>query len=101
MGAVQVGGSHRGHFAGIVAINDWLFWRLASGVQFAINAFMRPVLLLCALLLLTRCGTTSQYDANSGQAPSSLNGSQGGGGVQTSIWSNDPSQKTITNQNPQ
>jgi hypothetical protein len=61
---------------------------------------MRLALLLTTLFALTCCGAVSQYDANSGQAPSSLQGSQGGGGVQTSIWSNDPSQKTITNQNP-
>jgi hypothetical protein len=61
---------------------------------------MRWTLPVIALLLLTRCSNLSQYDANSGQSASSLNGSQGGGGVQTSIWSNDPSQKTITNQNP-
>jgi hypothetical protein len=61
---------------------------------------MRLVLLLATLFVLTRCSTVSSYDANSGQSSSSLNGSQGGGGVQTSIWSNDPSQKTITNQNP-
>jgi hypothetical protein len=59
---------------------------------------MRPVLLFSALFVLTHCSSVSQYDANSGQSSSSLNGSQGGGGVQTSIWSNDPSQKTITNQ---
>jgi uncharacterized protein YceK len=62
---------------------------------------MRPILMLFVGLLLNGCGTVSQYDANSGQNASSLNGSQGGGGVQTSIWSNDPSQKTVTNQNPQ
>ncbi len=61
---------------------------------------MRWALPIIALLLLTHCSTVSSYDANSGQSSSSLNGSQGGGGVQTSIWSNDPSQKTITNQNP-
>jgi hypothetical protein len=61
---------------------------------------MRLVLLLAALMLLTRCGTVSNYDANSG-SPSSLQGNQGGAGVQTSIWSNDPSKKTVSNQNPQ
>jgi hypothetical protein len=60
---------------------------------------MRSVFLLATLLLLTRCGTVSSYDANRGQSSSSLNGNQGGAGVQTSIWSTDPSQKTITNQN--
>ena len=59
---------------------------------------MRLVVLLATLVLLTRCSSVSSYDANSGQPSSSLNGSQGGGGVQTSIWSNDPSQKTVTNQ---
>lgn len=62
---------------------------------------MRFALLLFAVLTLTRCGTVSQYDATSGQSPSSLSGSDGGGGVQTSIWSNDPNKKTIANQNPQ
>jgi len=62
---------------------------------------MRLALLLATLLLLTRCSTVTQYDANSGHDSSSLKGSEGGAGIQTSIWSNDPSQKTITNQNPQ
>jgi len=61
---------------------------------------MRTVVLSFALLVLTRCSSVSSYDANSGQSSSSLNGSQAGGGVQTSIWSNDPGQKTIVNQNP-
>jgi uncharacterized protein YceK len=55
---------------------------------------------LIVLLVLTGCGTVSQYDANSGYDRSSLQGSQGGDGVQTSIWSDDPNKKTITNQNP-
>jgi len=61
---------------------------------------MRLILLLSALLFLTRCGTVSDYNADSG-SPSSLLGNQGGAGVQTSIWSNDPSKKTVSNQNPQ
>jgi len=61
---------------------------------------MRLVILVATLLLLAGCSTVSDYDSNSGQSSSSLSGSQGGGGVQTSIWSNDPSQKTIINQNP-
>ena len=60
---------------------------------------MRAALLLSMVVFLTGCGSFSDYDANSG-SPSSLQGNQGGGGVQTSIWSNDPSKKTISNQNP-
>jgi hypothetical protein len=60
---------------------------------------MRQILLLSALLLLTRCGSISQYDADRG-SPTSNTGNQGGAGVQTSIWSTDPGKKTITNQNP-
>ncbi|MCE0521764.1 MAG: hypothetical protein LV480_02510 [Methylacidiphilales bacterium] len=60
---------------------------------------MRLAILFSALFVLTCCSTVSQYDATSGQSASSLNGSEGGGGVQTSIWSTDPNQKTITNQN--
>ncbi len=61
---------------------------------------MRVALLLSVVLFLTGCGSISDYDANSG-SPSSLQGNQGGGGVQTSIWSNDPSKKTVTNQSGQ
>jgi hypothetical protein len=60
---------------------------------------MRPALLLAALLLLTRCGTVSSYDASSG-TPSSLTGDQAGAGVQAPLWSSDPGQKTVTNLNP-
>jgi hypothetical protein len=61
---------------------------------------MRPLLLLAALLLLTRCNTVSQYDADKGYDHTSLQGSEGGDGVQTSIWSNDPDKTTITHQHP-
>ena len=61
---------------------------------------MRVAFLLSALLLLTGCDTFRDYNADTG-SPSSLQGSESGGGIQTPIWSNDPSQKTISNQNPQ
>jgi hypothetical protein len=61
---------------------------------------MRLALLLSALLVLTHCSSVSTDDANAGQSSSSLNGSQGGAGIQTPLWSDDPSKKTITNQNP-
>ena len=60
---------------------------------------MRTVLLLAALLLLTRCSSVSSYDASSG-SPTSLTGNQGGAGVQAPLWSSDPAQKTVTNLNP-
>jgi len=60
---------------------------------------MRWALPVAALLLLTRCGTLSDYDPNRG-SDSSLQGSQGGGGVQAPIWSTDPEKKTVTNQHP-
>ncbi len=65
------------------------------------NWAMRLVLLLSALAALSSCGEISPYDATYGQSPSSLNGSQGGGGIQTDIWSNNPGQKTLTNENPE
>jgi hypothetical protein len=61
---------------------------------------MRWALLLSALFLLTRCAGISDYSADSGSS-SSLQGNEGGAGVQAPIWSDDPSKKTITNQNPQ
>jgi hypothetical protein len=60
---------------------------------------MRLALLFVALLVLTHCSSVSQYDANSDHSNSSLIGSQGGAGVQAPIWSDDPSKKTVTNQN--
>jgi uncharacterized protein YceK len=56
---------------------------------------MRWIILSAALGLMTGCSSISQYDANSGEAPTSNVGAQGGDGVQTSIWSTDPSKKTI------
>jgi uncharacterized protein YceK len=56
---------------------------------------MRWIFLPVALGLMAGCSSISQYDANSGQAPTSNLGSQGGDGVQTSIWSTDPAKKTI------
>lgn len=53
---------------------------------------------LVAMLVLTHCSSFSNYDVNDGHSPSSLQGTQGGEGVQTSIWSDDPSKKTLTNQ---
>jgi hypothetical protein len=60
---------------------------------------MRLALLLSALLLLTHCGGVSDYSPDTG-SPSSLQGNQGGTGVQAPLWSDDPNKKTITNQNP-
>ncbi len=51
-----------------------------------------------ALLLLTRCGGVSDYNPDTGSS-TSLTGDQTGAGVQAPIWSNDPSKKTVTNQN--
>ena len=65
---------------------------------------MRLVLIFPAILLLSACGTTSEMSKSQmydGQSGTSLMGSQGGGGVETSIWSNNPSKKTLTNENPQ
>ena len=59
---------------------------------------MRWALPVIALLLLTRCGGVSDYSPDTG-SNSSLLGNQGGAGVQAPIWSDDPSKKTITNQN--
>ena len=61
---------------------------------------MRLALLLSALLLLTRCGGVSDYSPDKGASPSSFQGTEGGAGVQAPLWSNDPSKKTVTNQNP-
>jgi len=57
---------------------------------------MRLVLFFPAILLLTGCGDIKGYDATRNESPSSLMGSQGGGGVETDIWSSNPSQKTLT-----
>jgi hypothetical protein len=59
---------------------------------------MRLVLLLPALLLLTHCGGVSDYSPETGSR-TSLTGNQGGAGVQANLWSDDPSKKTVTNQN--
>ncbi len=59
---------------------------------------MRWALSVVALLLLTRCGGMSDYSPDTGSRTSLL-GNQGGAGVQAPIWSDDPSKKTITNQN--
>jgi hypothetical protein len=59
---------------------------------------MRRLLPILALLLLTRCGGVSDYSPDRG-SNTSLLGNQGGAGVQAPIWSDDPSKKTVTNQN--
>jgi hypothetical protein len=59
---------------------------------------MRWALPIIALLLLTRCGGMSDYSPETG-SNSSLQGNQGGAGVQAPIWSNDPGKTTLTNQN--
>ena len=61
---------------------------------------MRSTLLFLALAALVGCSSVSEYDADKGYNNTSLQGSQGGDGVQTSIWSNDPDKNTITHQNP-
>jgi len=64
---------------------------------------MRLVFFLSTLLFLTRCGggAVTGYNPNDTQSPSSLTGSEGGSGIQTDIWSNNPSQRTLTNENSQ
>jgi len=59
---------------------------------------MRWALPVIALLLLTRCGGMTDYSPETG-SNSSLQGNQEGAGVQAPIWSDDPSKKTVTNQN--
>ncbi len=59
---------------------------------------MRWLLLSLLLLPLAGCGGISDYSPDSGSRTSLL-GNQGGAGVQAPIWSNDPSHKTLTNQN--
>ena len=61
---------------------------------------MRSILLLFVLTSLAGCSSVTEYDADKGYDHTSLEGSQGGDGVQTSIWSNDPNKNTITHQNP-
>jgi hypothetical protein len=65
---------------------------------------MRWVLSFAAVLLLVRCTSSGMgtYNPDPGSA-SNLNSDQGGAGLQAPIWSDDPSKKTLTNQqsNPQ
>jgi uncharacterized protein YceK len=56
---------------------------------------MRWIVLCTAVVLVAGCSTVTQYDPTSAEPPTSNIGSQGGDGVQTSIWSTDPSKKTI------
>ena len=60
---------------------------------------MRWGFIIATLLLLVRCTSMgmSDYNPDPGSA-SSLNTSQGGAGLQAPIWSDDPSKKTLTNQ---
>jgi hypothetical protein len=60
---------------------------------------MRWVFPVLALLLLTRCGGMTDYTPDTGSR-SSLQGNQGGAGVQAPFWSDDPTKKTVLNQNP-
>jgi hypothetical protein len=60
---------------------------------------MRLALALSALVLLTRCAGISDYSPETGSR-SSLQGNEGGAGVQAPLWSTDPGKQTITNQNP-
>jgi hypothetical protein len=50
------------------------------------------------VLILTRCGGVSDYSPDTGSR-TSLQGDQGGAGVQAPIWSTDPAKTTVTNQN--
>jgi hypothetical protein len=59
---------------------------------------MRLFFLLSSLLLLTHCSGVSDYSPDTGSR-SSYTGNQGGAGVQANLWSDDPSKKTVTNQN--
>jgi hypothetical protein len=61
---------------------------------------MRLGLLLFALFLLTRCAGVSDYSPETGPR-SSLQGNEGGAGVQASLWSTDPDKQTVLNQKPQ
>jgi hypothetical protein len=60
---------------------------------------MRWALPFVAIFLLTRCGGMSDYSPDTGSR-TSLQGDQGGAGVQAPLWSDDPGKKTVTNQNP-
>ncbi|HEX4138856.1 MAG TPA: hypothetical protein VHY09_00795 [Candidatus Methylacidiphilales bacterium] len=55
-----------------------------------------------ALLLLVRCTNMgmSDYNPDPGSA-SNITTNQGGAGLQAPIWSDDPSKKTLTNQQNQ
>jgi hypothetical protein len=59
---------------------------------------MRWALPVFAVLVLTRCGGVSDYSPDTGSR-TSLQGDQGGAGVQAPIWSTDPGKTTVTNQN--
>jgi uncharacterized protein YceK len=62
---------------------------------------MRWLILFASLGLLAGCSSVSEYDATGSESHTSNVGSEAGEGVQTSIWSNDPSKKTLTNQSGQ
>jgi hypothetical protein len=59
------------------------------------NRPMRWIILTAAIGLTAACSSVTQYDPNAAEPPTSNIGSEGGGGVQTSIWSTDPSKKTL------
>ena len=61
---------------------------------------MRLAFVLSTILLLAGCSGMSPSQMTDGESPSSLMGSTGGGGIETSIWSDNPDQRTLTNQNP-
>jgi hypothetical protein len=61
---------------------------------------MRLAFLLSTLFLLAGCSGMSPSQMTDGESPSSLMGSQGGGGVETTIWSDNPDQRTLTNEHP-
>jgi hypothetical protein len=60
---------------------------------------MRWGFMILALLLLVRCTNMGMSDYNPDPGSSSnINSDQGGAGLQAPIWSDDPSKKTVTNQ---
>jgi len=63
---------------------------------------MRWGLMVAALFLLVRCTNMGMSDYNPDPGSASSNTSdRGGAGLQAPIWSDDPSKKTLTNQQNQ
>jgi hypothetical protein len=59
---------------------------------------MRWIFYPSVLVMLAGCAGVSDYSPDTGSR-SSLTGNQGGAGAQAALWSNDPSHKTVLNQN--